>query len=364
MGYGDLKTYNFGKFCDRDLVKVRLSELVDPNEVPWTCMCDNMSAVAIAKNAVMHKRSKHGHIAHQINRREYKAGHVVFSFIPTAENIADLLTKGLKRPTHQHLTNKIMSSMVDGELCTIFGEAMECPPNEVSRLANYDVIPLGLDPSRNDHMLPEHASLPTALPEGEVEQQLAAFTPAKATAALVIASPEKQAIQSVEEVLIKILAMLIQSIVTDLTRSSKKQANGACAIVDSGSSRTYVGAAQALINAMRCGGTVSVATGKVGRIVEEGELGPIKGAQKVNSFHRTLVSVMDLLEQFGWVIFDEHGVSILTPSKSGPNLMTRIGSRTASRLFDFDIDALSEHARQTTERGLTPTSERFLETSL
>ena len=213
-------------------------------------------------------------------------------------------------------------------------------------------------------MLPEHASLPTAMPEGEVEQRLTAFSPAKATAAIVIISPKEQAIKSFEEVLIKILTMLVQSIVTNLTRSSKRQANGACAIVDSGASRTYVGMAQDLINAIRCGGTVSVATGKVERIVEEGELGPIKGAQKVNGFHRTLVSVMDLLEQFGWVIFDEHGVSILTPSKSGPNLMTRIGSRTSSRLFDFDMGALSEHARQMTERGLKPTSERFIETSL
>ena len=98
-------------------------------------------------------------------------------------------------------------------------------------------------------------------------------------------------------------------------------------------------------------------------MVEEGELGPIRGAQKVNSFHRTLISVMDLLEQFGWVIFDEHGVSLLTQSEYGPNLLTRIGRRNSARLFDLDMEALTEHASQMAELGLTPTSDRFSEKS-
>ena len=188
-------------------------------------------------------------------------------------------------------------------------------------------------------MLPEHASLPTAMPEGEVEQQLIAFPPAKATAASASTSPKEQAIMRFKNVLIKILTMLVTSIVAHISRSLSRQANSANAIVDSGASRTYVGRAQRLMNAIRGSGTVTVANGKAEPVVEEGELGPIRGAQKVNSFHRTLISVMDLLEQFGWVIFDEHGVSLLTQSESGPNLLTRIGRRNSARLFDLDMTA-------------------------
>ena len=166
-----------------------------------------------------------------------------------------------------------------------------------------------------------------------------------------------------KDVLIKFLTMLVTSIVAHISRSLNRQANSANAIVDSGASRTYVGRAQRLMNAIRGSGTVTVANGKAEPVVEEGELGPIRGAQKVNSFHRTLISVMDLLEQFGWVIFDEHGVSLLTPSESGPNLLTRIGRRNSARLFDFDMEALTEHASQMAELGLTPTSDRFSEKS-
>jgi hypothetical protein len=172
MGYLDLTTKHFGKFCDQDFAKMRLSSLVDPNEKPYTCMCDNMGAVAISRNAVLHKRSKHIEVAYHIVRRETKDGHVVFIFIPTGENIADLMTKGLNKSTHLYLSSKLMSSMVDGKLCDLHSKPIEFTPNPINTDPMYTVVPLGMDPSRGDNMLPEHASVPTPLPPGDSEQLL------------------------------------------------------------------------------------------------------------------------------------------------------------------------------------------------
>ena len=116
-------------------------------------------------------------------------------------------------------------------------------------------------------------------------------------------------------------------------------------IVDSGASRTYVRALQRLLNARPGGGSVQCANGQREKIAEVGDLGPLKDAQKVLSFGRTLVSVSDLVEQFGVVAFDHEGVFVLspsTPSSACPQL-SRIGDKTRERLFSFDLDALGQH---------------------
>ena len=55
-------------------------------------------------------------------------------------------------------------------------------------------------------------------------------------------------------------------------------------------------------------GNVSVANGVREAIAEIGDLRPLKGAQKVNSFGRTLMSVLALAKQFGGVFFDDKHV--------------------------------------------------------
>ena len=77
------------------------------------------------------------------------------------------------------------------------------------------------------------------------------------------------------------------------------------------------------------------------RVAEHGTYGAITTARKVRSFTRNLVSVSDLTDQFGVVQFDRDGVFV----DSGSGNLTRIGSRTVDRLYSFDADALSRHAR-------------------
>jgi len=119
------------------------------------------------------------------------------------------------------------------------------------------------------------------------------------------------------------------------------------AILDSGASQTYVTSKVELDNAEPGRGFVKVATGKRERITEQGSLGPLTGACKVGSFARTLVSVMDVAEQVGDVVFTAKGAFVVDDASATPR-MTKIAAATPSRLYKFDLAALEQHVA---ERG-------------
>ena len=115
--------------------------------------------------------------------------------------------------------------------------------------------------------------------------------------------------------------------------------------MDSGASQTFVTTAVKLLNAQPCSGTVRIATGMTEKIVEKGELGPLKGALKVNSFTRTLIGVRDLADQFGGVYFDSKHVYVVS-KKDDKVISTKIGEATKARLYSFDLEALEKHVKE------------------
>ncbi|KAJ9534619.1 hypothetical protein QJQ45_002903 [Haematococcus lacustris] len=62
---------------------------------PIPILCDNQGAVALIKNSVESHRSRHIAVAHHISRERMVRGEVVFSHCPSAEMVADALTKPL-----------------------------------------------------------------------------------------------------------------------------------------------------------------------------------------------------------------------------------------------------------------------------
>jgi hypothetical protein len=67
---------------------------------------DNMSAIALMKNPVFHRRSKHIHPKYHFIRECVEGGQIVIKFIRTDEQRADALTKALtvvKLSTMRHL---------------------------------------------------------------------------------------------------------------------------------------------------------------------------------------------------------------------------------------------------------------------
>ena len=71
MRYGNLRTMEFGKLCDRDFVKEQLSDLTDKSEQPVLCCGDNRGAIAITRNPVLHKRSKHINVSCHLAKHAY-----------------------------------------------------------------------------------------------------------------------------------------------------------------------------------------------------------------------------------------------------------------------------------------------------
>ncbi|XP_078427688.1 DENN (AEX-3) domain-containing protein isoform X1 [Wolffia australiana] len=68
---------------------------------------DSKSAIAMAKNPVQHERTKHARVARHYIKKNIDDGFIVPHYIPTLEQVADVLTKGLPGPHFQALVSKL-----------------------------------------------------------------------------------------------------------------------------------------------------------------------------------------------------------------------------------------------------------------
>jgi hypothetical protein len=68
---------------------------------------DNQGAIYLAKNPTNHSRTKHINIHYHYVRDLLREGKVTLSYVPTAENVADIMTKGLTKETHEKFTMEL-----------------------------------------------------------------------------------------------------------------------------------------------------------------------------------------------------------------------------------------------------------------
>ncbi|GJX13820.1 retrovirus-related pol polyprotein from transposon TNT 1-94 [Tanacetum coccineum] len=66
-------------------------------------MCDNKGAIDLSKNPVQHSRTKHIEICHHFLGDNVQKGHISIEKVPSVDNIADILTKPLKRESFNYL---------------------------------------------------------------------------------------------------------------------------------------------------------------------------------------------------------------------------------------------------------------------
>ncbi|GKD21495.1 retrovirus-related pol polyprotein from transposon TNT 1-94, partial [Tanacetum coccineum] len=92
-----------GKVCQQALwTKQALIDYdVRLDDVP--IMCDNKGAIDLSKNPVQHSRTKHIKIRHHFLRDNVQKGHISIKKVPSVDNIADILTKPLKRELFNYL---------------------------------------------------------------------------------------------------------------------------------------------------------------------------------------------------------------------------------------------------------------------
>lgn len=72
---------------------------------------DNQSAQALSKNGIKSERTKHIAIKYAMIHDEVSHGRVELQWVPSSEQLADILTKSLARPLHEQLRDQLMTEV-------------------------------------------------------------------------------------------------------------------------------------------------------------------------------------------------------------------------------------------------------------
>jgi hypothetical protein len=84
-----------------------LGEMQGHEPAKFRLLFDNKSAIALAKNPVHHDRSKHIDVKFHSIREIMEAGQVEISHVGTQDQLADILTKALRRVRFIELHQKL-----------------------------------------------------------------------------------------------------------------------------------------------------------------------------------------------------------------------------------------------------------------
>lgn len=83
--------------CKDAQIATNLRAASTPTRQDLHLLCDNVSAIKLAKNPVFHSRTKHLEIHHHFIRERVLAGEVSLQHVSTHDQTADILTKNLPR---------------------------------------------------------------------------------------------------------------------------------------------------------------------------------------------------------------------------------------------------------------------------
>jgi hypothetical protein len=96
-----------GAACQAVWLARLLKETMGISTVTPRIMMDNMSAIALSKNPVLHGRSKHIKTKYHFIRECVERGEIELEYVRTGDQIADILTKPLGRVQFQDLRARI-----------------------------------------------------------------------------------------------------------------------------------------------------------------------------------------------------------------------------------------------------------------
>jgi hypothetical protein len=75
-------------------------------------ICDNTSAISIAKNPVFHKRMKHLKVRHHFLRDHVKKRDIKMRYIDTEKQLADIFTEPLDASHFLHCEGKLVFAIL------------------------------------------------------------------------------------------------------------------------------------------------------------------------------------------------------------------------------------------------------------
>ena len=93
--------------CEEIWLQKVLTDLHQECETPLKLFCDNKAAISIANNPVQHDRTKHVEIDRHFIKEKLDSGSICIPYIPSSQQVADVLTKGLLRPNFDFCVSKL-----------------------------------------------------------------------------------------------------------------------------------------------------------------------------------------------------------------------------------------------------------------
>ena len=91
--------------CEALWVWKLLQELKVQNSPPIKLYYDNKFAISIVHNPVLHDRTKHVEVDKHFIKEKIESGQICISYVPTTEQSANILTKGLPKKSFDHITS-------------------------------------------------------------------------------------------------------------------------------------------------------------------------------------------------------------------------------------------------------------------
>ena len=95
------------EICEEIWLQKVLFDLYQECETPLKLLCDNKVAISIANNTFQHDRTNHVEIDCHFIKERLVSGSICISYIPSSQQVVDVLTKGLLRPNFVFCDSKL-----------------------------------------------------------------------------------------------------------------------------------------------------------------------------------------------------------------------------------------------------------------